>query len=325
MRRCSSRRGGRETLVAERLYVAGLVVPGVALLIALIGLHAPGGIDLAPDAPPTFDAERALALTQQIADVPDRSAGSETAPLAAQVVRQAFSDAGLQPHVDTFRDRARDGRTAAMQNISTVLRGASNEAIIVYAHRDNVPPGADAATSALGTAVVVELAAAFAGQRNARTMVFASVDGGDWVQLVFGTTATTAALVVEPGHTYGFYSVATDNVGHREAAPSVPQATILVDALGPGVQWRTAATRLLVGLLAGLVIGRLRDTLNAERSRAEARAAEAERLRDELGHRVDVLETANRCARANSFERVPRATWPVPWSSTRRRGRRRRA
>jgi signal transduction histidine kinase len=78
----------------------------------------------------------------------------------------------------------------------------------------------------------------------------------------------------------------------------MPWATILIDALGPGVQWRTAATRLLVGLLAGLVIGRLRDTLNAERSRAEARAAEAERLRDELGHRVDVLETANRCARA---------------------------
>ena len=78
----------------------------------------------------------------------------------------------------------------------------------------------------------------------------------------------------------------------------MPWATIVVDALGPGVQWRTAATRLLVGLLAGLVIGRLRDTLNAERARAEARAAEAERLRDELGHRVDVLETANRCARA---------------------------
>jgi signal transduction histidine kinase len=78
----------------------------------------------------------------------------------------------------------------------------------------------------------------------------------------------------------------------------MPWATIVVDALGPGLQWRTAATRILVGLLAGLVIGRLRDTLNAERGRAEARAAEAERLRDELGHRVDVLETANRCARA---------------------------
>ena len=75
-------------------------------------------------------------------------------------------------------------------------------------------------------------------------------------------------------------------------------ATIVIDALGPGLQWRTAFARVLVGMLAGLVIGRLRDTLNAERSRAEARAAEAERLRDELGHRVDVLETANRCARA---------------------------
>jgi signal transduction histidine kinase len=75
-------------------------------------------------------------------------------------------------------------------------------------------------------------------------------------------------------------------------------ATIVIDALGPGVQWRTALVRVLVGMLAGIVVGRLRDTLNAERSRAELRAAEAERLRDDLGHRVDVLETANRCARA---------------------------
>jgi signal transduction histidine kinase len=75
-------------------------------------------------------------------------------------------------------------------------------------------------------------------------------------------------------------------------------ATIVIDELGPGLLWRTAFARVLVGMLAGLVIGRLRDTVNAERSRVEARAAEAERLRDELGHRVDVLETANRCARA---------------------------
>jgi signal transduction histidine kinase len=75
-------------------------------------------------------------------------------------------------------------------------------------------------------------------------------------------------------------------------------ATIVIDALGPGIQWRAALIRVLVGMLSGIVVGRLRDTINAERSRAEARAGEAERLRDELGHRVDVLETANRCARA---------------------------
>ncbi|HEY3463374.1 MAG TPA: GAF domain-containing sensor histidine kinase [Gaiellaceae bacterium] len=87
-------------------------------------------------------------------------------------------------------------------------------------------------------------------------------------------------------------------VGGAVAGAVMVGATIVIDDVGPGLQWRTALARVLVGMLAGLVVGRLRDTINAERSRAEARAAEAERLRDELGHRVDVLETANRCARA---------------------------
>ena len=87
-------------------------------------------------------------------------------------------------------------------------------------------------------------------------------------------------------------------VGGAVAGAVMVGATIVIDALGPGLQWRTAFARVLVGMLSGVIIGRLRDTLNAERSRAELRAAEAERLRDELGHRVDVLETANRCARA---------------------------
>jgi signal transduction histidine kinase len=68
-------------------------------------------------------------------------------------------------------------------------------------------------------------------------------------------------------------------------------ATIVVDVLGPGVAWRTVASRILVGLLAGIVIGRLRDGL-------ASRAREAERLRDELGRRGEILEAANRCARA---------------------------
>jgi len=68
-------------------------------------------------------------------------------------------------------------------------------------------------------------------------------------------------------------------------------AALLIDAVGPGVLWRTVVSRILVGVLAGIVIGRLRDGL-------AARAAEAERLRDELGRRGDILEGANRCARA---------------------------
>ena len=58
------------------------------------------------------------------------------------------------------------------------------------------------------------------------------------------------------------------------------------------------AVRVALGLLIGIVVGRLVDLLVEVGRRADARAAEAERLRDELGHRVDLLEAANRCARA---------------------------
>jgi signal transduction histidine kinase len=52
------------------------------------------------------------------------------------------------------------------------------------------------------------------------------------------------------------------------------------------------------GLLMGLIVGWLVLRLRGEREVAEARAAEAESLRDQLGRRVDLLEAANRCARA---------------------------
>jgi signal transduction histidine kinase len=87
-------------------------------------------------------------------------------------------------------------------------------------------------------------------------------------------------------------------VGGIVGALVMVSATVVVDELGPGNVWRSVAVRVLVGVLAGIVIGRLRDGLAAERLRAESRAAEAERLRDELGRRGDILEAANRCARA---------------------------
>jgi signal transduction histidine kinase len=51
-------------------------------------------------------------------------------------------------------------------------------------------------------------------------------------------------------------------------------------------------------LLTGLVVGWLVTRLDFEARRGSERAAEAERLRDTLGRRVDILEAANRCARA---------------------------
>ena len=52
------------------------------------------------------------------------------------------------------------------------------------------------------------------------------------------------------------------------------------------------------GLLMALLVGWLVMRLDEQRGTAEQRAAEAEALRDELGRRADLLDAANRCARA---------------------------
>jgi signal transduction histidine kinase len=56
--------------------------------------------------------------------------------------------------------------------------------------------------------------------------------------------------------------------------------------------------QLGVGVLMGLIAGWLVQRLGRQTEIAAVRASEAERLRDELGRRVDLLEAANRCARA---------------------------
>ncbi len=58
--------------------------------------------------------------------------------------------------------------------------------------------------------------------------------------------------------------------------------------------------QLGVEVILGLIVGWLVHRLAVERTLADQRASEAERLRDELGRRADLLDAANRCARALS-------------------------
>jgi RHS repeat-associated protein/uncharacterized repeat protein (TIGR01451 family) len=58
--------------------------------------------------------------------------------------------------------------------------------------------------------------------------VFVSDNGGPFTLFQQGTTQTSATFTGQVGHTYGFYSVATDNVGNRQATPSAAQATTTV-------------------------------------------------------------------------------------------------
>src|SRR5512133_76929 len=67
---------------------------------------------------------------------------------------------------------------------------------------------------------------------------------------------------------------------------------------GPGFTWDRVTFPFGVFLITGAIVWWLVKRLGREAAVAEARAREAETLRDELGRRVDVLEAANRCARA---------------------------
>jgi hypothetical protein len=58
--------------------------------------------------------------------------------------------------------------------------------------------------------------------------------------------------------------------------------------------------QLGIEVLLGLIVGWLMLRLLGQSTVVEARAAEAEKLRDQLGRRADALEAANRCARALS-------------------------
>ena len=66
----------------------------------------------------------------------------------------------------------------------------------------------------------------------------------------------------------------------------------------PPFQARNVALSVGVQLLIGLVVGGLVHQLRRETRRAEARASEAEELRDAIGRHADQLEVVNRCARA---------------------------
>jgi signal transduction histidine kinase len=70
------------------------------------------------------------------------------------------------------------------------------------------------------------------------------------------------------------------------------------EEFGTTIRYDALVLRVVVALALGGVVGRLVDMERGQAHDAEERAAEAERLRDELGRRVDLLETTSRAARA---------------------------
>jgi RHS repeat-associated protein len=77
--------------------------------------------------------------------------------------------------------------------------------------------------------------------------VFVSDNEGPFTPFQQSTTQTTATFAGKAGHTYGFYSVATDNVGHHQAIPAGAQATTSIPNLSRNGQFVAQAYQDLLG------------------------------------------------------------------------------
>src|SRR5262249_28002444 len=63
--------------------------------------------------------------------------------------------------------------------------------------------------------------------------IYESDNGGPFHAYLTDTTLTSTTFTGQPGHTYGFYSVATDNLGNVQPTPSAAQATTTVTSPPP--------------------------------------------------------------------------------------------
>ena len=73
------------------------------------------------------------------------------------------------------------------------------------------------------------------GPAIANYTVYVSDNGGPFTAWLTKTTSTAATFTGVSGHTYGFYSVATDAMGDVQSTPDAAQATTAVNLSGPPV------------------------------------------------------------------------------------------
>jgi K+-sensing histidine kinase KdpD len=181
-------------------------------------------------------------------------------------------------------------------------------AVLLVALTSNYPAGYEAAAWALTAAFAVGSVLIFAVvQRQASLTVqilalcfdFAVITGYA-ILFAFEASSSTPQLlylaIVTGAARFGLVG------GLATAAAAVPVTVWYADRR-EHFSHRPYATgnvlvQVAVGFLIALLVGWLYARLDEQRQTAEQRAHEAEELRDELGRRADLLDAANRCARA---------------------------
>lgn len=182
------RRGSVERPVNARLVRGTWLLVALPLLLTAFSVARPQPLP-APTLPPTFDVAIAEQLARELArEYPDRSPGSSGGLGAATWVSEQFELYGFTPQVERFRAQIPGRGEVELQNVVTVVRGASQRTIVITAHRDNSGEARGPNDNASGTAALIELARSYASvggstlvqTRPTHTLVFVSTDGGSF-------------------------------------------------------------------------------------------------------------------------------------------------
>ena len=161
-------------MIEPRIYRAAFFPALLALVFVAFSLEtAPRAVPQGLAADALFEGAGAVNMVRDIAaTTPDRRVGRPGDDAVASRVKQAFLSHGFPTTIDRWDE---DGKR--LVNVVGQRPGSSNKQIVVMAARDaaTVP---DEASSASDTAALIEFARVFEGRASRRTLVLASVDGG---------------------------------------------------------------------------------------------------------------------------------------------------
>src|SRR2546423_6536659 len=179
-----ARPGSLQRPVNGRLYRGTWLLVGLPLLVATFSVARPTPLPRA--FVPAFDGAATKTLATDLADLPYRQPGSSQALAAASWFRDQLAPYGLPIRTERFSAVIPGRGKVQLQNLIAEASGRSPRTIVVMAHRDNDGRGQGANDNASGTAMLIQLARAYATPPGVPTMslnpnhtiLFLSTDGG---------------------------------------------------------------------------------------------------------------------------------------------------
>jgi hypothetical protein len=231
--------GGLPEVIEPRIYRAAFLPAVFALVLVAFSLVSPPrALDQGLAADVLFTGDSTIKQVQDIVRAqPDRHAGGPGDKAMAGQVAATFRASGFTTTIDRFEAEDR-----ALVNVVGRRPGESTREIVVLAARDSARTP-DATGSAADTAALMQYARVFQGRALKRTLVLASVDGG---QLGDAGARRFAEKVGDPGQVEAVI-VLSDLGAERSRGPIV-------------IGWSNRTTRASIALQR-TVTGSLREEL----------------------------------------------------------------